>query len=301
MAGEPGPQLRLIATLEGGRPKLLSNVVFSPDGKLLASSDYNIDDRNRTHSIKLWDVPKRKVVATLPGGSFADLSSSCAFSPDGKTLAAGGREKGDDEKVTLKLWDVATGKAKASPRADDVNAVAFSPDGKTLASAGRNAGKTGMTSGRADNLGVLLWDLATLKEMGALKGHAGPVFSVAFSPDGKLVASGCGEFASNGQAGSGEVKVWDAATGRELALMGGVKLAGKLLPSLREGASGRKLEVPETVWKKLGALKNKEYRTKDDFERELSKILGKSLDKDKRDDDPTLRLWEWIPAKKADR
>jgi WD40 repeat protein len=212
MADEPGPPLKLLGTLEGGRPHALANLAFSPDGKSLAVIDYNHEDG--VSAVNVWDVDKRKVTAAV-GGRTAHVAS-VAFSPDGKTLAASARDQGD-EGLTVKLWDVATGKEKTSftAHANQFCPVAFSPDGKTLASGGENAGKTSMVGGRADNLGVKLWDVATGKEKASLKGHAGPVFSVAFSPDGALVASGCGTFASNGQAGGGEVKLWDVATGKE--------------------------------------------------------------------------------------
>src|SRR5262245_43324776 len=211
MADEPGPQLKLLGSLEGGRPGVLANIACSPDGKTLAASDVN--DEAGVSSVKLWDVSKRKVIATL--GGRASHVASVAFSPDGKTLAVSSRDQ--DDGLTVKLWDVATGKEKSSIRAHahQFCPMTFSPDGKTLATGGENAGKTSMGGGRADHLGVKLWDVATAKEKASLKGHAGPVFSVAFSPDGTLLASGCGTFASNGQAGAGEVKIWDVATGKE--------------------------------------------------------------------------------------
>ncbi len=75
-----------------GHTALVSCVVFSPDGKTLASGS---EDK----TIKLWDVATGKEFATLKGHT-SDVTS-LAFSPDGKTLASGSEDK------TIKLWDLA--------------------------------------------------------------------------------------------------------------------------------------------------------------------------------------------------
>jgi WD40 repeat protein len=77
--------------------------------------------------------------------------------------------------------------------------VAFSPDGRTLASS-------------ADDGAVKLWNVASLQEATTLHGHRGPVSAIAFSPDGKHLASG-------GWA----VRLWNAPTFEEIAAAGATK------------------------------------------------------------------------------
>jgi RNA polymerase sigma factor (sigma-70 family) len=154
-------------------------VVFSPDGKTLASG--GLEDK----AIKLWDVATGKEQATL---NSSDQVVSVAFSPNGKTLASGTWDN------TVRLWDVATGKEQAvlKGHAGIVWSVAYSPDGKTLA------------SGSLDQT-IKLWDVQTGKEQATLKGHTKEVRSVAFSPDGKSLAS-----ASDDKM----VIVWDVTLGK---------------------------------------------------------------------------------------
>jgi hypothetical protein len=106
--------------LEGHSAPVWS-VVFSPDGKTLASGSVD-------RSIKLWDVATGKVINTLNGHS--NWVYSVVFSPDGKTLASGSQDN------SIKLWDVATGKVihTLNGHSHWVYSVVFSPDGKTLAS-----------------------------------------------------------------------------------------------------------------------------------------------------------------------
>jgi WD40 repeat protein len=64
-----------------------------------------------------------------------------------------------------------------------------------------------------------VWNVQTGAELFTLKGHTGPVFSVAFSPDGKRLVTGAGI----GNAGQrGELKVWDVQTGQELLTLDGI-------------------------------------------------------------------------------
>jgi len=271
MAGEPGPQLKLLGTLEGARPRVYAPIAFSPDGKTLASCE----EKESGSVVKLWDVDKRKVRATLQH-TFG--VSSVAFSPDGKTLATGGGgydAKTDTQRGEVTLWDVATGKEKVILKGHPggVGSVAFSPDGKTV------AGVTGPPD--RDHGEVRLWDVATGKEKAILKGHAGPIFSIAFSPDGKTLATGSGQFASNGQAGAGEVKLWEVVTGRERAAFGQrvkLRFTARSLAYMRKAGG-----VPKTVLLKLAALNGTEFPTEEEYEKELPKLIDKALGKDNRE------------------
>jgi WD40 repeat protein len=162
------------------------------------------------------DIKER---ATLKG--HAQTVMSIAFTADGKTLASGSADQ------TVRLWDVASAKEKAILRHTDiVRCVAFTPDGKTIASGG-------------DNKTVALWDCETGKERLTLKGHTWGVASVAFTSDGKTMASGTAVFDQNAEKFvSGEIKLWDVITGKEIRTLKGHSFA---VLSLAFAADGKTL------------------------------------------------------------
>jgi RNA polymerase sigma factor (sigma-70 family) len=183
-------------------------VAFSPDGKTLAAaiSDYRKPD----YLIHLYDWTTGKKIGELVGHS-RDVCS-LAFAPDGKTLASAARDG------TIRLWDPATGK---DLRPDDGNqasagTIAVSPDGKTVATAG------------LDNNTIVLWEATTGKVIRRIaapppaKPDALPrfalykerVWSLAFSPDGKMLASGSGDTS---------IYLWNPATGQQIRRLDGHK------------------------------------------------------------------------------
>jgi WD40 repeat protein len=137
----------------------INSVVFSPDGKTIASG-------SRDNTVRLWSLDG-KPPQTLMGHT--DDVISVAFSPDGKTIASGSRDN------TVRLWSL-DGKPLQTlmGHTDDVISVAFSPDRKTI------------TSGSRDNT-MRLWSLDG-KPLQTLKGQDAIISSLAFSPDGKTIA-----------------------------------------------------------------------------------------------------------------
>jgi WD40 repeat protein len=207
-----------------GRTDWVCGLVFSPDGQLLASGDSD-------GSVKVWRAATGQCVADCAGHS--GLVCVVAFSPDGRLLASGSHD------CMAKVWESATGwcVADCAGHTDAVESVAFSPDGRLLASGGWDGSVkvwdpgTGRcvadcaghakfllcvfspdgrlaASGSYDHK-VRVWEAATSRCVSDFTGHTGPVASMAFSPDGRLLAYG--------SLSDGVVKVWEAATGRCVA------------------------------------------------------------------------------------
>jgi RNA polymerase sigma factor (sigma-70 family) len=137
-----------------------SIVVLSPDGRHLAGWGQQ--------AVYLHDMPSGKELHRLQVGLTS--RESLAFSPDGKTLATMTSLGG---KSSLRLWDVATGTERAAVKKDAIYHFAFSPDGKLLVLS-------------ADRDQLCLCDTATGAELRRATGGAG---SLAFAPDGKMVAA----------------------------------------------------------------------------------------------------------------
>jgi len=163
-----------------------SKLAFSPDGIFLAYIYvYN-------NSIGLIDLKKgygeQKFTAS-------DALFSMAFSPDGKLLAAGGREK------LVYLWDISSSSPLRtfSGHADMVSSVDFSPDGRTIASGGFD--KT-----------VKLWNIRDGLLRLTLRGHTDLISTIKFSPTGKIVATGSSD---------NTIRLWDTASGRLLHTLRG--------------------------------------------------------------------------------
>jgi RNA polymerase sigma factor (sigma-70 family) len=233
--GDPLPEgaIARLGTMRFRNGDFAHRIVFSPDGKLLASGAVVAG------GVVLFDATNGKLLRRVAkvAGRFAfspdskslflsgseptlvDLASgkelrrfqapgyalytegAAAFSPDGKTVAVGGWVGGNVKKKGLFIWDVATSKVQQTldSQSDVVIAFAFSPNGKVLAFA---------TLDRK----VQFYELATAKELmqldaGGPTGQIPFAGDLVFSPDGQALA-----LARN----DGEVPIWDAQNGKLL-------------------------------------------------------------------------------------
>jgi WD40 repeat protein len=191
----PGRPAQLATVTHSDWSGAVNAVGFSADGRLLATGA-----ANAKNPAVLWDVtdPGRPArLATVRERMGIHSVNAVSFSPGGRLLAVG---SGDAQPVpdvvvttgAVALWDVtdlAHPVRTAITEYDvQVHAVAFSPDGRLLASAKGH----GVLSYRG--AAVILWDVtdqAHLAVAATLNGHRGSVLGVAFSPDGRLLAS-CG-------------------------------------------------------------------------------------------------------------
>ena len=139
----------------------VTQVVFSPDDRLLATGD-------RSGNILLWDFRTGENVATLDT-EMVRVDRIC-FSPEGERLVAVGSKTGQ-------IWNVATGKlvSKLVGHLEGIRGVAFAVDGTRIA------------TGSADKT-VRIWDAETAAQLCKLEVE-GSVFSVGFSPSGDRLAA----------------------------------------------------------------------------------------------------------------
>jgi WD40 repeat protein len=219
----------LLMTLSGHEADVIS-VAFSRDGKYLATGSVDT-------TVRIWEASSGKLIRDLKGHT-AEVGG-LAFGPDGKLLFT------SSEDGTLILWDIETGERLRELPNFTVYKVSFNPDGTRVAAATFNGlevwryapdsaepitleesqailtipdGGSGIFSpdgkwlaalslSTAGGNAVKLWNAITGQELLTLAGHTDWLAGLAFSPDGKRLAS---------TSLDGTVRIWSLASGQEM-------------------------------------------------------------------------------------
>jgi WD40 repeat protein len=179
-------------------PGRVSSLAFAPDGQSLACGV--------GRDVRLYDM-----ASEIPGRTVASHDgavTSLAFAPDGKALISGSHDR-----TARRVGLPAGAEEWRSPGYwEQVNSVAISRDGLLIAAGSSDIrfaqrklkpGAQGLGPGA-----VRLWDARTGRLLRRLGDPAEQVMAVAFSFDGRLIAS-----AGAGASGSGAIRLWDSATG----------------------------------------------------------------------------------------
>ena len=243
-----GAEVRSFATTD-----ILMDADFTDDGKLIALS-------GATGQLTLWDAQAGKLLHDLASSPLAKITTP-VITPGKRPSIANMPNMAD----IAAMMNNSLGMLAAGTMGRTVTSLAFSPDGRTLATGGfeskTNIDLAAMMSGamnpqrpkkgtktpdsddimkdlKVEAVGqVKFWDVASGREIGAIKGHGRGVTFVTYSRDGKLLASA---------ASDNTIKIWDASTRNELRQLTGHTAAiesidftpdGRLLASASEDGS----------------------------------------------------------------
>ena len=204
----------LVSTLSG-HTGMVRSLQFSPNGMQIATGS---DDA----TIRIWETATGRILRTI--GEPHGPVSSIAYSPDGSRIAAGTQD------TIIRIWSTVSGSLLAALPGNEyrVESLAYTPDGTRLMSAHR-MGPT-----------LRVWDAWGEAGTKTLIGHTRSIYSLCFSRDDKLLASGSLD---------GSVRLWDTQLGETTYVLSGHAGGARAIacspnaPYLASGAAGTGIRI----------------------------------------------------------
>jgi WD40 repeat protein len=215
-----------------GHTNFVYGVAFHPDGERVASASWD-------GTVRIWNATTGQQISLLRYEE-GTIVSSVAFHPDGELVATLGRDN------AVRLWDVSTGREihrwSAPTKFWQDSRLTFSPNGDLLAAGGMDGA-------------VRLWDVKSKAELAVLRGHQGAIRDVAFSPDGRWIASA-------GEIMDPTVRIWDVVRREQVCVLAGHTDIVYSLAFSRDGTLLASGSVDKTVrlwdtttWQKVDDLR----------------------------------------------
>jgi WD40 repeat protein len=236
------------------------SVVYSPDGRWLAGGQTKLKERKTRREgdniittliyvglTIIWDANTGAVIATINDDDHP--AWQLAVAPDGKTLAIGtGPTTPKDKDCTKELCegygevllvDTATWKIRSrlQGKAQPIRVLTFSPDGKRLAG---SSGRMDWGLGNAE-FEALIWDVETGRLSERLPRHARPILAMAFSADGKFLAT---------SARDNSLRVWQLPSMKLLNTASEFVISANEIETITDKADKKKAKdaLPKISW-----------------------------------------------------
>ena len=181
-----------------------------------------VGSKGKSDRTTLKSFPRRSsmIFGNLPFQGHRGDIESISFSPDNRFAVTGGTERSRGPDRVARIWEIPSGRLvmKLKGHRKGVLSVAYSPDGTAIATGDDFAWKN---ENEVEGSCIRIWDVRSGRETKRFGGELFRVEALAFSPDGRFLASGSSNYLPHAPASDGRcLRLWDWKAGREVRCLG---------------------------------------------------------------------------------